>query len=238
MMDEIISGHPEDTCECCGRDNVIWSAPNDLWNAVARREDGTDPMLCPSCFIWLANKTEPKTPKLAEPMVPMTEELSMRNVPIYATDVTAQAANKFYENLPNLPSRLKTRLSYDDLRSIFNVMVIPALDHARALDREGRVTKEQTDESALTGRMRCIAEDHAAAMRESIETALESLAGGRPARAEDDLRFALNPAPAQESEPCEWTEGICEDGAAILRDGIPVSITELLSILNQAAGRE
>ncbi len=30
----------------------------------------------------------------------------------------------------------------------------------------------------------------------------------------------------------EWTEGICGDGAAILRDGVPVSISELLEILN------
>ena len=30
----------------------------------------------------------------------------------------------------------------------------------------------------------------------------------------------------------EWTEGVCSDGAAILRDGVMVPITELLSTLN------
>jgi hypothetical protein len=31
----------------------------------------------------------------------------------------------------------------------------------------------------------------------------------------------------------EWTEGVCEDGAAILRDGQPVPIAELLAHLNR-----
>lgn len=43
--------HPEAKCEGCGRENVVWFAPSDLWNAVARRADGTDPMLCPVCFV-------------------------------------------------------------------------------------------------------------------------------------------------------------------------------------------
>lgn len=30
----------------------------------------------------------------------------------------------------------------------------------------------------------------------------------------------------------EWTEGVCGDGAAILRDGHPVQISELLDLLN------
>ncbi|MGR9384888.1 hypothetical protein [Rhizobium leguminosarum] len=29
-----------------------------------------------------------------------------------------------------------------------------------------------------------------------------------------------------------YTEGVCDDGAAILKDGVPVSITEILSMLN------
>lgn len=43
--------HPEAICEQCGGPNVTWCAPNDLWNRVARRQDGSDPMLCPRCFI-------------------------------------------------------------------------------------------------------------------------------------------------------------------------------------------
>lgn len=31
----------------------------------------------------------------------------------------------------------------------------------------------------------------------------------------------------------EWTEGVCSDGAAILRDGQPVPISELLDHLNR-----
>lgn len=29
-----------------------------------------------------------------------------------------------------------------------------------------------------------------------------------------------------------YTEGICEDGAAILKDGVPMKITEILEMLN------
>ncbi len=43
--------HPEDICGDCGGPNVTWFAPNDLWNRVARKPDGSDPMLCPTCFI-------------------------------------------------------------------------------------------------------------------------------------------------------------------------------------------
>lgn len=55
MIDEL-KPHPEDFCEECGLINVIWSAPNKLWNKIARRPDGTDPMLCPTCFIKLVEK--------------------------------------------------------------------------------------------------------------------------------------------------------------------------------------
>lgn len=36
------------------------------------------------------------------------------------------------------------------------------------------------------------------------------------------------------SETAEWTEGACEDGAAILRDGEMISISKLLAHLNRA----
>lgn len=45
--------HPEDFCERCGRENVTWFAPSELWNRAAR-VDGNDPMLCPVCFIKAA----------------------------------------------------------------------------------------------------------------------------------------------------------------------------------------
>ena len=40
------------------------------------------------------------------------------------------------------------------------------------------------------------------------------------------------------SEPTEYTEGVCGDGAAILRDGQPIPITEILSRLNRLAHLE
>ncbi len=55
-----------------------------------------------------------------------------------ATDVTGQAAERFHTHYIKLPARLKAKLSLADLRDIFKEMVVPALDHARALDRAGR----------------------------------------------------------------------------------------------------
>lgn len=49
----IANGHPEATCDDCGGKNVIWFAPSEMWNKVARRPDG-EPMLCPRCFILRA----------------------------------------------------------------------------------------------------------------------------------------------------------------------------------------
>lgn len=45
--------HPEDFCDDCLMPNVVWCAPNKLWNRVIRAhgENGPDPMLCPTCFI-------------------------------------------------------------------------------------------------------------------------------------------------------------------------------------------
>jgi hypothetical protein len=47
--------HPEDTCEDCGGPNVVWFAPNDVWNQVMRGGDRGAPdavgIVCPMCFI-------------------------------------------------------------------------------------------------------------------------------------------------------------------------------------------
>ena len=39
-------------CMICGKEHPVWFAPNDLWNRVMRREDGSDlyPFVCPTCF--------------------------------------------------------------------------------------------------------------------------------------------------------------------------------------------
>jgi hypothetical protein len=46
-----VSAHPEATCERCGGPNVVWFAPNDLWNRVVGSPNG---ILCPTCFIRAA----------------------------------------------------------------------------------------------------------------------------------------------------------------------------------------
>lgn len=47
--------HPEDFCHKCGRPNVVWFAPSSLWNLVVRTK-GEPEMLCPTCFIRLAEE--------------------------------------------------------------------------------------------------------------------------------------------------------------------------------------
>lgn len=43
-------------CSLCGVDYPVWSAPDDLYNAVMRLPDGTDrsPFPCPTCFARMA----------------------------------------------------------------------------------------------------------------------------------------------------------------------------------------
>lgn len=44
--------HPEDFCQKCKGRNVVWFAPNALWNRVVG--DNKYGILCPICFIKLA----------------------------------------------------------------------------------------------------------------------------------------------------------------------------------------
>ena len=52
---------PELVCDTCGSDYVVWSAPDDVWNAVERNPDGSDihPFLCPGCFMQRADHLAP-----------------------------------------------------------------------------------------------------------------------------------------------------------------------------------
>jgi hypothetical protein len=43
--------HPEDTCQQCGGPNIVWFAPNEVWNAVMPDDGG---ILCPACFVKAA----------------------------------------------------------------------------------------------------------------------------------------------------------------------------------------
>ena len=45
--------HPEDFCQRCGRSNIVWFAPNNLWNKVVRVNNHPG-ILCPVCFVELA----------------------------------------------------------------------------------------------------------------------------------------------------------------------------------------
>lgn len=58
QLSEECKGHPESKCDDCGGKNVVWHAPNELWNKVCRPagEICADPMLCPRCFILRAIK--------------------------------------------------------------------------------------------------------------------------------------------------------------------------------------
>ena len=49
---------PELLCDLCGQEYEVWSAPNSLWNATVRRDDGSDrwPFLCFGCFVGLAEQ--------------------------------------------------------------------------------------------------------------------------------------------------------------------------------------
>lgn len=45
--------HPEALCMDCGGENVVWFAPNDLWNRVMGSPNG---IVCPNCFIKRAER--------------------------------------------------------------------------------------------------------------------------------------------------------------------------------------
>lgn len=45
-----MTAHPEATCQRCGRENIVWHAPNDVWNNAVP-DDG---ILCPVCFVKAA----------------------------------------------------------------------------------------------------------------------------------------------------------------------------------------
>jgi len=47
-----------------------------------------------------------------------------------------------------------------------------------------------------------------------------------------NLLLVVQQSEKELSQPV-FTEGICEDGAAILKDGVPMKITEILEILNR-----
>jgi hypothetical protein len=48
-----VTGHPEHVCHGCGGKNPVWSADNELWNKVIGSPNG---ILCPTCFVILANQ--------------------------------------------------------------------------------------------------------------------------------------------------------------------------------------
>lgn len=45
--------HPEDFCHKCGQPNIVWFAPNELWNKSVRAANEPE-ILCPVCFVQLA----------------------------------------------------------------------------------------------------------------------------------------------------------------------------------------
>jgi len=53
-----------------------------------------------------------------------------------AINVTDEAADVFYNNVHSLPKSIKKRVSCHMLHEIFKHMVVPAIDHAKKLDRD------------------------------------------------------------------------------------------------------
>ena len=55
-----------------------------------------------------------------------------------AINVAGECADVYYSNYQNMDKRLRRKFSTEMLRAVFDHMVIPAIEKARALDREGR----------------------------------------------------------------------------------------------------
>lgn len=64
--------------------------------------------------------------------VKMKQTLNTESV---ARSVFDEAANVYYPLVKDLPKSTKAKLSFFDLRAIFSVMVEPAIEKVRQLDR-------------------------------------------------------------------------------------------------------
>lgn len=53
MSNNQAAPHPEDFCQRCNRSNIVWFAPNEIWNKAVRAT-GQPEILCPVCFVELA----------------------------------------------------------------------------------------------------------------------------------------------------------------------------------------
>lgn len=61
--------HPEAACQRCGGPNPVWSAPNDLWNAVMGTADnprGEGVIVCWSCFLSASREGTDREPTARE----------------------------------------------------------------------------------------------------------------------------------------------------------------------------
>jgi hypothetical protein len=75
------------------------------------------------------------------PELPPCEQQEIRTMDkeqAVAINVKQEAADTYYEAFETLPDRIKKRLSLDMLAEVFHVMVVPAIDEVRRLDREHR----------------------------------------------------------------------------------------------------
>lgn len=57
-----MSAHPEDRCQDCDGPNVVWRAPNEVWNEIMTRVDKSNPrgegvIVCPRCFALRAERS-------------------------------------------------------------------------------------------------------------------------------------------------------------------------------------
>ena len=61
----------------------------------------------------------------------------------YAINVKQECCDVYYENYENLPEGLRKKISLYMLSEIFMNMVVPAIDKARQLDRDGKCEDEE-----------------------------------------------------------------------------------------------
>jgi hypothetical protein len=60
-----------------------------------------------------------------------------------AINIKEECADVYYESFPELPDDLRKKVSCYMLAEIFKVMVVPAIDHARYVDRHGCSNRTQ-----------------------------------------------------------------------------------------------
>lgn len=114
------SAHPEDFCGDCGRPNITWFAPSELWNKYAGDKD----IICPVCFVKLAidvNSAWELKPEFYEPkavgQMPVTARSGMDSSS--ATSAPAAPDQAHYpDEAPTIRKALRALMEVYDIHTI------------------------------------------------------------------------------------------------------------------------